>query len=1258
MIQTMPAPRDLQADVDRGPYRWLRALARGGMAEVHLVEHRGLGEVRVMKVLRDALGDDEEMVARLRAEGRMAATLRHENLVVMYDFGFTPAGRAFLVMEYLEGEPLKQLLRRDGALGIERTTRFASQMLAGLGAVHARRFVHRDVKPDNLFVTAKDGQRFIKILDFGVSKVLGAATRVQVGLGSQHTKEGWVIGTPMYMAPEQVLAQKVDPRADIYAAGCVLFHMLTGGAPFVRASQLEIFEAHVQEMPELPSRLANVPPSFDAIVLKAMAKSPAERFQSAEEMSRAIVAAAEAARDLRQRGPALPARTMKLVAGIAPLPAGAPPAASAPPQEEAPPPPADHDTLIEQRPAALVDADRVHRAEELPRSRASDDPPTPERAVYAGKADVEQPRPADPPARRVPRTVKAQPSLFTFEERSRAQPPAHERVDLYAAAGLDRSSRLAWVRWALAIVVALAAAVLLLRFLVWPALTRHSGLSGSAWSVYLAGGHTMSTSEIPRGPRGTFRMPSLPEVDGEPTPIDPPPFDFIELQREAAELLRQLEQDARGASVDAKAQAASAAVSSPDGSSSPPSSPPDASMRDGAASGASPEPSASPASGSDAGAPESRRLATLRRGDCIASHRVLALLAEGGMALVFKCARESTGEHRALKILREQYRRHPIVIERFVAEAQVMQDATGHPNLVRVFESGEDPRVGHYIIMELLRGVNLREWIRSYNKRGKRVPHEEALRVVIEVADALHDSHEAGVIHRDVKPENVFLVLDDAGKIAGVKIIDFGAAKSKHGPHTTQDGVTVATALYMAPEQIERKRVTGAADQFSLTHVLLELLDRHAFDEAIRQSSANELVYLRWQANMAIERPDEAYVTDEEWIVIERGFRRDPADRFPTMRAYADALREALAAWLGRSDVHRRARADEEPGERDDAVAARLDPAKRPTAKSLAGPLVVRGMETTALPRGERELPARGKRSPKGRYELADDVDRPTLVVFMPPELAGRRFDLGEDGVIGRNPAEADLVIDHPSVSRRHVRYSFVTGTRRDPIYGVQDLGGTNGTQVAHEPLRAGARSIRIGEFLRIGDVVCAVAPPGPLVRTQPVAREAHEPVPLRERSRGPRPRDVALLTGGIVALASLGLWAALRLGWIGPSSAPAHVDPSTATPATPTTALAAVPAVTHAAGAATPSGAPNDAPPSSSTPATAAAGATSATTAPPGAAPLPGAMLPGTMPKAALPPASPAPTPSAAASARGNPWAPVWVSPPNHDGKFTPSGL
>jgi serine/threonine-protein kinase len=271
-----------------GPYRLLSTLGKGGMAEVFMAEHRHLGQIRAVKVLLPEVSQRPGFVGRLLTEARATARLQHPAIVEVFDCDTLPEGGAFIAMEYLRGEPAGDWLARIGDLSPH--PRLAAAFMAvvadGLSFAHAEGIVHRDLKPHNLFLLPDpdDALRFsVKILDFGVAKILR-------GHPLTKTREGAVVGTPLYMSPEQWRPEGViDHRADVYALGCVFFELLAGRPPFEHDDAWEIMQAHLNKpAPRIRGRAPAVPPQLDELLARMLAKAPEERPQSMAEVVAAL----------------------------------------------------------------------------------------------------------------------------------------------------------------------------------------------------------------------------------------------------------------------------------------------------------------------------------------------------------------------------------------------------------------------------------------------------------------------------------------------------------------------------------------------------------------------------------------------------------------------------------------------------------------------------------------------------------------------------------------------------------------------------------------------------------------------------------------------------------------------------------------------------------------------------------------------------------------------------------------------------------
>jgi tRNA A-37 threonylcarbamoyl transferase component Bud32 len=254
-------------------------VGRGGMATVYRGTDRVLGRTVAVKVLSEKYAGDEKFVTRFRREAQAAAALNHPNIVGVYDTGDEDEMH-YIVMEFVEGETLADVLKREGPLDPTRAVAIAEDVATALEAAHDKGLVHRDVKPGNVMID-RDGR--VKVMDFGIARAAADDTLTQTGL---------VLGTASYLSPEQAQGSQVDSRSDIYSLGCVLYEMLAGRPPFAGDSPVSIAYRHVNEDPRPPSDVApSVPRELDAVVLRALAKEPDERFATAEEFRTALDAA-------------------------------------------------------------------------------------------------------------------------------------------------------------------------------------------------------------------------------------------------------------------------------------------------------------------------------------------------------------------------------------------------------------------------------------------------------------------------------------------------------------------------------------------------------------------------------------------------------------------------------------------------------------------------------------------------------------------------------------------------------------------------------------------------------------------------------------------------------------------------------------------------------------------------------------------------------------------------------------------------------
>ena len=274
---TSPAS-DLVGQVVADRYHVIKKLGEGGMGQVYLAEHVKMGRRSAIKVMNPSMVHDPDAVARFNREASNASRITHPNVCAIYDFGETPDGLIYLAMEFIEGEPLTDLLERDGALPVRRAVGIFTQVADALQAAHDLGIVHRDLKPDNIMLAQKKGGDQVKVVDFGIAKAVGGDES-----GQKVTKTGLVVGTPEFMSPEQLSGDKLDGRSDLYSLALVFYQMLAGKLPFEATT---VQETMIKRLTDEPSTLAEsrpdltFPAGLQAVLDTALTRTPAERYQT------------------------------------------------------------------------------------------------------------------------------------------------------------------------------------------------------------------------------------------------------------------------------------------------------------------------------------------------------------------------------------------------------------------------------------------------------------------------------------------------------------------------------------------------------------------------------------------------------------------------------------------------------------------------------------------------------------------------------------------------------------------------------------------------------------------------------------------------------------------------------------------------------------------------------------------------------------------------------------------------------------------
>jgi serine/threonine-protein kinase len=279
-----PKPADRIGTVLGDRYKLVSLLGEGGIGAVFAAEDMQSGTKVAVKLLRREVAHDPIVLARFEREAAAMQALAHEHIVAALGYGRSPEGDMCLVMEHIEGETLRQMLKRVKTPPLWGVLEIGRQMAAGLVRAHELGVVHRDLKPENVMVLWRgEGKPYVKILDFGMARLLSG------GPGTPLTRKGAVFGTPEYMPPEQAMGQPVDARADQYAFGVIMFEMIAGVRPFKAKSPLEMLQKQIRETPPKLRELAPATPvSVEGAIARMLAKKPDERFPTVEEAAAAL----------------------------------------------------------------------------------------------------------------------------------------------------------------------------------------------------------------------------------------------------------------------------------------------------------------------------------------------------------------------------------------------------------------------------------------------------------------------------------------------------------------------------------------------------------------------------------------------------------------------------------------------------------------------------------------------------------------------------------------------------------------------------------------------------------------------------------------------------------------------------------------------------------------------------------------------------------------------------------------------------------
>ncbi|NUP10724.1 MAG: FHA domain-containing protein [Polyangiaceae bacterium] len=441
-----------------------------------------------------------------------------------------------------------------------------------------------------------------------------------------------------------------------------------------------------------------------------------------------------------------------------------------------------------------------------------------------------------------------------------------------------------------------------------------------------------------------------------------------------------------------------------------------------------------------------------REGELLGSYRVIGHYRSGGIAHLYKVAHQNTGEIYLLKALHVEYRKDETHRARTRSEGKLLMSCSTSSYLPRVYEVSEHPVYGPYFVMELLRGMTLDEYIANEHAAGRKISVSAAVETALTLCEALSGMHQIGAIHRDVKPDNVFVLKREIGTTE-LRLLDWGLAQHATFPKSTHLP-PMGTPWYVAPEQVTRQfAITGAVDQYAVILILLELLGAHP----VKALTADRKAAVLAQINNEVPPAPAHLVPRELDAICRRGLRKNPLDRYSSMGELSRVLRAFLASdW----------KLAEPPSEQ---VIARTMTVL--TQKAMEHAPTFQGRAPT--PEMPAVPPLKARRVP-----LEEVCHKPTALVVAPAKLRGHRYELNPEGIIGRHPAYANLVIDDETVSTAHVELHQVNFEVDEPVYSVEAL-------TEHNPPFIGPDKInplgtwRAGQRLELGHAELILIPAG-----------------------------------------------------------------------------------------------------------------------------------------------------------------------------------